>query len=176
MKRIPTAVIGALALGFTGAGFAAGSYDSSSGMSSGGAGGASASTQAPDLSSSFKSTDLIGMNVSNSQNDNLGSISNLIVDKDGKVSYVVLNETGGTSAGGAHKYMIPWSRVSLTPGQNVAMVDVDRTALSSEFAAFDESMTAPVSGSSPSGTSNAPGSSGGSMSTPPAGGSSGGGY
>ncbi|MGE0081394.1 MAG: PRC-barrel domain-containing protein [Thiohalomonadaceae bacterium] len=89
-----------------------------------------------DPSSSYRASDLMDVKVKNSQDQDLGTISELIVDKDGKVSHVVLQESG-TLGMGEKKYVVPWDRVSITSPDEV-LIDVNPDELSSEFAAFDE--------------------------------------
>lgn len=88
-----------------------------------------------DPSSSYRASDLMDVQVKNSQDEDLGTISELIVDKEGKVSHVVLQEGGGLGEG--EKYAVPWDRVSITSPEDV-LIDVSPDQLSSEFAAFDE--------------------------------------
>jgi sporulation protein YlmC with PRC-barrel domain len=99
----------------------------------------SAAVSPPDLSSSYKSSDLMDMSVRNQQNEDLGNISELIVDKDGKISHVVLSE-GGVAGVGGNEYIVPWDRVQLSDREAVAQIDVNRDALASEFAAFEEDL------------------------------------
>ena len=89
-----------------------------------------------DPSSSYRASDLMDAKVKNSQDQDLGSISELIVDKEGKVSHIVLEESG-TLGMGEKKYVVPWDRVSITSPDEV-LIDVTPDQLSSEFAAFDE--------------------------------------
>ncbi len=90
----------------------------------------------PDPSSSYRASDLMDIQVKNSQDQDLGSVSELIVDQEGKVSHVVLQESG-TLGMGENQYVVPWDRVSIT-SPDEAIIDVNPDALSSEFAAFDE--------------------------------------
>jgi sporulation protein YlmC with PRC-barrel domain len=125
MKRIPGVVIGTFAMLAAGTSMAAGKMEKSSAVS------------APDISSSYKSSDLLDMSVQNRQNEDLGQISELIVDKDGKVSHVVLS-AGGVAGVGGDEYIVPWDRITLSQAGDVAHVDVNKDALSSEFSAFEE--------------------------------------
>lgn len=96
--------------------------------------------QAPDLSQAFTADKLMDMDVQNRQGEKLGKISNLVVEPDGKVSYVIL-EHGGIAGIGGQKYAVPFDRVQLSKGQKVAIVDVPQNRLSAEFAAFEERQT-----------------------------------
>lgn len=112
------------------------------GMSQGGTSGAmtqggGAQAQAPDMNKEYTADNLIGMQVQNLQGQDLGSISNLVIDPNGQVSHVVLSR-GGIAGVGAEKYAVPFDRVQLQKGQNVARIDVSQDQLSSEFAAFEE--------------------------------------
>ncbi len=98
--------------------------------------------QQPDLTKSFMATDLVGMDVRNNQGDDLGKISNLIVDPNGQIAFVVLEE-GGVGGLGAHKYSVPFDRVQLSKATNVAIVNVPKDQISSEFSAFEEAPSQP---------------------------------
>lgn len=87
-----------------------------------------------DPANSYRASDLMDMKVKNSKDQELGSISELIVDKEGKVSHVVLEES---DALGDKKYAVPWDRVSIT-GPEEVLIEANPEQLSSEFAAFDE--------------------------------------
>lgn len=89
-----------------------------------------------DPANTYRASDLMNIQVKGSDDQDIGSLSELIVDKDGKVSHVVLQESG-TLGMGDNKYVVPWDRVSIT-SPDEATIDVSSDQLSSEFAAFDE--------------------------------------
>lgn len=89
-----------------------------------------------DPSKSYRASDLMDVQVKNAKDEDLGKVSELIVDKEGKVSHVVLQESG-TLGMGENKYVVPWDRVSIRSPEEI-IIDVSPDALSSEFAAFDE--------------------------------------
>ncbi len=91
-----------------------------------------------DPSNTYRASDLMNIQVKGSDDQDIGSVSELIVDKEGKVSHVVLQESG-TLGMGDNKYVVPWDRVSITSPEE-ATIDVSSDQLSSEFAAFDEQM------------------------------------
>lgn len=137
-KRSLTMAIsaGAFSLALSGALFGQEGYQEKSGAADR-SGAMQSSMPQIDLSAAYKASDLVDMDVKNRQDEDLGKISDLVIDKDGKVSHAVLQE-GGVLGMGENKYVIPWDRISLSRDQEVAVIDVQRDALSSEFAAFQE--------------------------------------
>lgn len=91
---------------------------------------------APDLSETYQSGQLIGMDVRNNNDEELGEISQLIIDKTGNVTHVVLS-SGGVLGVGGQGYVVPWDRVQLDTDQQRAQIDVSKSRLSSEFSAFE---------------------------------------
>lgn len=70
-----------------------------------------------------KSSDLTGKNIINMQNEDLGRISDLIIDPDGgRILYGVL-------ASGGSRYAIPWSSLSLTNDGKSFQVDLTKDRL-----------------------------------------------
>jgi sporulation protein YlmC with PRC-barrel domain len=61
--------------------------------------GASASTSAPMISDQWRASKLIGLDVYNDQNEKLGDIDELLVDKTGKVDGVVIGVGGFLGVG-----------------------------------------------------------------------------
>jgi sporulation protein YlmC with PRC-barrel domain len=133
MKRLQGAVAGVMVLALSGAAFAQGMRGNSDTNASSNPGVMSAT----DISRDYKASELKGMSVHNHQNQKLGTISDLIIGKDGKVSSVVLHEGGVVGLGGK-SYLVPWDRVQLNKGEKVAFIDVNKDRLSSEFSAMEE--------------------------------------
>lgn len=98
----------------------------------------------PDLSTSYRSDKLIGMNVKNSAGEELGEISQIILDSNGQATHVVLS-AGGVLGVAETDYIVPWNQVQLTAGGDHALIDVQKNAISSEFSAFEvEEKSVPV--------------------------------
>lgn len=133
MKRLHGAVAGVTLLALSGAAFAQGMNGSNESTVN-----SNPSVMSrTDISRDYKASELKGMSVRNNQNERLGSISDLIIGKDGKVSNVVLHE-GGVAGLGGKSYLVPWDRVQLTKGEKYAVIDVNKNQLSSEFSAMEE--------------------------------------
>lgn len=99
---------------------------------------------APDLSTSYRSDKLIGMDVKNSAGEELGEISQIILDSNGQATHVVLS-SGGVMGVAAKEYIVPWNQVRLTQGDDHALIDVPKNEISSEFSAFEvEEKSAPL--------------------------------
>jgi len=79
---------------------------------------------------SYNASAVIGLDVRNSNNDSIGSVRQLIVDKSGKVSGVVV-DVGGFLGIGAHPVLLQWNQVQLAErdGKTIAVVNVDKDTL-----------------------------------------------
>lgn len=101
MKTFTAAVIGLALL----AGPALAQSSSSSSSSS-----ASSNSQQQNASSMnlWQSSKLIGLNVYNQQNDKIGDIKELLLDKDGKVTQVAIG-VGGFLGMGEHDVAVKWT-------------------------------------------------------------------
>jgi sporulation protein YlmC with PRC-barrel domain len=66
-----------------------------------------------ELAGQWRSSKLIGLNVYNSENDKVGDISELIVDRSGKLEAVVVG-VGGFLGIGEHDVAIPYGQISWT--------------------------------------------------------------
>jgi sporulation protein YlmC with PRC-barrel domain len=98
----------------------------------------------PDLSTSYRSDKIIGMDVKNSAGEELGEISQIILDSNGQATHVVLS-AGGVLGVAAEDYIVPWNKVQLSRGDEHAVIDVQKDAISSEFSAFEvEEESAPL--------------------------------
>lgn len=76
-----------------------------------------------------KASDIIGMEVCNSQNDKLGKVEDLIVDwKTGRVPYAVLS-SGGILGIGDKLIVVPSSRFTYVAGQKKLLLDADKIGL-----------------------------------------------
>ena len=72
-----------------------------------------------------------GTPVYNRQNEKLGSIHNLMVDKrSGKVEYAVMS-FGGVLGMGTDYYPLPWGSLTYDPAQGGYIVDIDKETLKS---------------------------------------------
>lgn len=99
----------------------------------------------PALKDKWRSSKLIGLDVYNDQNEKLGDINELILDKEGKVAAVIIG-VGGFLGMGEHD-------IAVTLDQLKFVEEPIRTA----------STTAPTSSPSTTGAANAPASSGSNM-------------
>jgi sporulation protein YlmC with PRC-barrel domain len=84
-----------------------------------------------------KASELIGMQVKNAQDENLGSIKDLIVDfHSGKVNYAILSE-GGVLGMGSKLVAIPPNQFSLNRPDNKLVLNLDKDRLNNA-PQFDE--------------------------------------
>jgi sporulation protein YlmC with PRC-barrel domain len=88
----------------------------------------------PQMSSNlFRGSKLIGADVENPQGENLGDIKDVVIDQDGRVTYVVL-AFGGFLGLGEKYYAIPWAALTPEAGQkpgdrNRYILNVDKERL-----------------------------------------------
>lgn len=76
-----------------------------------------------------KSSDVIGVKVANSQNEDLGDIHEVMLDKhDGKTRYVVLSY-GGFLGMGDKLFAMPWELFSYNEGDGCFIIDIDKEKL-----------------------------------------------
>jgi sporulation protein YlmC with PRC-barrel domain len=76
------------------------------------------------------SSNLVGMSVTNSNNDDIGKIDNLLLNKDGELTGVVVSVGGFLGIGSKH-IALPMSEVQINPGQKKAMVSLSKDDLKS---------------------------------------------
>lgn len=73
--------------------------------------------------------DITGTDVRNLQDENLGSVSDLVLDPaTGELTYVVVAR-GGFLGFGEDYVAVPWERFSATPGLNTLVLDMDAATL-----------------------------------------------
>lgn len=78
-----------------------------------------------------KASELIGLNVKNRQDENLGDIEDLVLDlREGALVYAYLG-FGGFLGMGEKMAAIPWSAIDVQPQRNIARVDADKSLLQS---------------------------------------------
>ena len=79
---------------------------------------------------SYNASAVIGLDVRNNNNDSIGSVRQLIVDKTGTVTGVVV-DVGGFLGIGAHPVLLQWKQVKLADrdGKAIAVVNVDKDTL-----------------------------------------------
>ncbi len=87
-------------------------------------------TQAAELSASVvKSCEVIGVDVRNIKNENLGKIEELVIDKiNGNVRYAVLS-FGGLLGLGDKYFAIPWQLLNYDESNDCFIINVDKEKL-----------------------------------------------
>lgn len=87
-------------------------------------------TQAAEISKSVVKTDeIIGTNVTNTEGENLGEITEIIIDKlSGKVRYVVLS-FGGLFGLGDKLFALPWDILKYDETEDAFLVNIDKEKL-----------------------------------------------
>lgn len=73
-----------------------------------------------------KASKIIGMQVKNTQNEDLGKVKELVIDnKSGKVAYAVVS-TGGGLFGGGKMVAVPFEALSLQPGAKNLVLNIQK--------------------------------------------------
>ncbi len=85
---------------------------------------------AQNADGSFNASKVVGVNVVNNANEGIGEIGEVLIDKSGKASGVVI-DVGGFLGLGSHPVKLGWDQVKLVTqdGELKAMVDMDKDAL-----------------------------------------------
>jgi sporulation protein YlmC with PRC-barrel domain len=73
-------------------------------------------------------SNVVGMDVHNKQNDRLGRIEDVVIARDGSVSYAVISY-GGFLGMGDNQVAVPWDRLTIDPERESAMLDVTEEQL-----------------------------------------------
>ena len=90
----------------------------------------SLSTPAQNGDGSFNASKVVGMSVMNQNNEDIGEIGEILLDRSGKVDGVVV-DVGGFLGIGAHPVKLGWNQVKLEKqdGSFRAVVNMDKSAL-----------------------------------------------
>jgi hypothetical protein len=68
---------------------------------------------------------MIGTNVRDQQGERVGSIEDIVLDRDGNVSYAVIS-AGGFLGMGENLYAVPWESLAMQPGEDHYVMNVDK--------------------------------------------------
>jgi sporulation protein YlmC with PRC-barrel domain len=90
----------------------------------------SVGTPVRNADGTLNASEVIGLDVRNNNNDSIGEIRQLVVDKGGSVSGVVV-DVGGFLGIGAHPVLLQWNQVRLVDrdGKTEAVVNIDKDTL-----------------------------------------------
>ena len=81
-----------------------------------------------DLAQTHRAKTVIGMNVKNSQREDLGKIHDLVLNFDnGNIAYVVIS-SGGLLGVGDTLHAVPWKALSLNSQADGFVLNIDKTA------------------------------------------------
>ncbi len=88
-------------------------------------------TQSDEISPSMvKSSEVVGVGVENSQNEKLGKIDELVMDKlGGQIKYAVLTCSGMLGLG-EKLFALPWEILKYNEGRKCFIVDISKEKLS----------------------------------------------
>jgi sporulation protein YlmC with PRC-barrel domain len=92
--------------------------------------GNAAKDPARNADGSFNASKVVGLSVVNSADDNIGKVSEVLLDKSGKVAGVVV-DVGGFLGIGSHPVKLAWNQLKLVnqDGSLQAVVNMDKDAL-----------------------------------------------
>jgi hypothetical protein len=101
-------------------------------------------TQPSATPARMEGSHIIGLTLRNNANESIGDISDVIVDRDGRVREVVVG-VGGFLGIGEHKVAIAWDQLHFDANRDVAVVNMTKDQLRAmpEYRAPDRTRTAP---------------------------------
>jgi sporulation protein YlmC with PRC-barrel domain len=98
----------------------------------GGTGGTGAATQPGAAQEQFNvmsSDDLVGLSVMGQQDEEIGSISDLLVDvQTGQVAFAIVS-AGGVLGVGGDQYIVPWTALQVSPEAEDARINISQDRL-----------------------------------------------
>ena len=102
------------------------------------------------LQGDWRASKVVGLNVYNDNNDSVGTINDLLMDKSGNIKAVVLG-VGGFLGVGEHLVAVPFDKVKFvdTPVPSTAATNSNRPASSTTTGSTSTNTSAPTSKSNP---------------------------
>ncbi len=91
--------------------------------------------QAPDMTSSIEASKLMDKEVRNKDDQQVGSIKNLVIDPSGRITHAVVAQ-GGVLGVGQQLYAVPWDQIQMTPNQNYVTLNTTGK-LADQFSRFN---------------------------------------
>ena len=92
------------------------------------AAGEQTTSQQMDMGQHHRASKLIGQEIRNQQGEELGEITDLMLDNEGNVDYLILSR-GGVMGVGSNYVPIPWDAVQQPGAQEALVVNVDKSKL-----------------------------------------------
>lgn len=110
-----------------------GTGNTQSGAGTAGTGNATASGRSPAASSEdwqriYRASKIIGTDVRNTRGEKIGDIKDLVLDRNGAISYAVVS-TGGFLGIGDRLHAVPWNVIQTAPGRDYRVLDMDKNRL-----------------------------------------------
>lgn len=93
----------------------------------------------------MRAADLMDMSVSNMQDEALGSVQDLLITRDGRITHAIIGQ-GGVLGVGQELYAVPFDRLQISADRKQVVINVPKEQFASEFSAFEE----PAAGEDPS--------------------------
>jgi sporulation protein YlmC with PRC-barrel domain len=82
-----------------------------------------------ELTTAFRADELIGMDVRNTKDQQLGSVDDVVINpQTGKIGYVVLSRSGFLGIGEDY-VAVPWNDLEATPGLNTLVLKASQSAV-----------------------------------------------
>lgn len=76
----------------------------------------------------YRASKIMGTDVRNLRGEKIGDIKDLVLDKNGAISYAVVS-TGGFLGMGDRLHAVPWNALHTAPGKDYRVLDMDKTRL-----------------------------------------------
>lgn len=92
--------------------------------------GRSMTSSGDDWQRNYRATKIIGTDVRNTRGDKIGDIKDLVLDRNGAISYAVIS-TGGFLGVGDRLHAVPWNVLQSSSGRDYRVLDIEKDRLKS---------------------------------------------
>ncbi|NBD22136.1 PRC-barrel domain containing protein [Aquabacterium fontiphilum] len=114
---------------------ASGAWAQTGGTGAANTGGTAAGTATPtarggadDWQRIYRVSKIMGTDLRNARGEKIGDIKDIVVDRNGAITYAVVS-TGGFLGIGDRLHAVPWSAVQNVPGRDYRLLDIDKNRL-----------------------------------------------
>lgn len=83
---------------------------------------------ADDWQRIYRVSKIMGTDLRNARGEKIGDIKDIVVDRNGAITYAVVS-TGGFLGIGDRLHAVPWSAIQNVPGRDYRLLDIDKNRL-----------------------------------------------
>lgn len=130
MKSYPRQLLAGVVLAAAAGGLVAQTTSTGTGTVSGTTGNRVTAKSSEDWQRIYRASKIIGTDVRNTRGDKIGDIKDLVLDRNGGVSYAVVS-TGGFLGIGDRLHAVPWTALQSASGKDYRVLDIDKERLKS---------------------------------------------